>query len=805
MELNVELKSMQVDEKPLDFPQSINNAELLMLLQTTAELATDEIFWIKADSEIIYVNNAVCTKLGYEKSDLIGMRVWEWDLVFSKEIWPSFWSELKTKKHIDFETKHQCKDGHIIPVRVKAHFIQNGQDELVCAFVSDISDIKNQELKLKQQMQEAKALLQSKSALLEQEKRKFEEFVNLAPVGIAINHASDGKFEYVNNEFGRFTGYTVDELNTMDYWQLTPKKYEQQELLQLKNMAEKGRYGPYQKEYIHKDGHTYPVLLSGIKIVELTGQDYIWSVVQDISQQKQNEQELEAAKEKADLSALRMNIANDSAGIGIWEWDLNTNELIWDEWMHTLYGRSKKQFSGAYDTWTSSVHPDDLDNAIAKLSDAINGTDKYDPEFRVIRPDGQIRTMKASAEVIKDDTGKPIRVIGVNYDITEKVETIRALEKAKIAAENASKAKSHFLANMSHEIRTPMNAILGSLQLLSKSGVDPSLTSILNHASYSAKSLLTVINDILDYSKIESNKLDLEQQPFLLAEVLNSVQHDLNSLISTKRIEFLTIIDENFIDGWEGDVVRVKQIVLNLASNAVKFTHKGQVKIEISHVNHGQNNAISLNITDTGIGMSEEAQAQVFERFTQADSSTTRKYGGTGLGMSICISLINLMGGTINLTSVVDQGTCIEVMLPLKAVDVKAGCKTGQSAAAPILVGKRILVAEDNMINQVIIESMLKETQAHVSIVENGKLACDAIQKEDFDLVLMDIHMPEMDGIEAQQKINALKSHIPVIALTANIMVEDVKAYIKQGFVSHVGKPIDMNELYRVLHDYIPK
>ncbi|MBD1584709.1 PAS domain-containing hybrid sensor histidine kinase/response regulator [Pseudoalteromonas sp. S16_S37] len=698
-----------------------------------------------------------------------------------------------------FQWIHARSDGSTFPCLVSLTALPLGDKNLVLAIGRDITELSETQTQLENAVSDIERF---QSAYLE-EKEKFEQFVNLAPVGIVINRLSDGQFEYVNNEFSRFTGYGVDELNDMDYWQLTPKSYEDQEQHMLTLLAEEGRYGPYKKEYIHKLGHTYPVQLSGVKIAKSDGTEYIWSVVQDISAQQRIEKQLQATKDEAELSAFRMKLANDSAGIGVWEWDVVTNELIWDDWMYALYGIKEADFSGAYEAWESSVHPDDIEATKTLLFDAVAGKGTYDPEFRVVHPNGQIRTMKASAEVIRDANGQALKVVGVNYDITDKVNSISELQKAKLAADQANRAKSEFLANMSHEIRTPMNAILGGLQLLQNTQLSDDLKTILINASSSAKSLLTLINDILDYSKIENNKLELEQQPFLFSEVVKSVQFDVDTLVSNKGIDLVHVVDKSFTNGWLGDIVRVKQILLNLVSNAVKFTEKGRVTIELSCKEYQGKKAVCICVADSGIGMSGAAQARIFERFEQADSSTTRKFGGTGLGMSITINLVKLMGGTVNLSSQIGRGTTVDVILPLEKSDKNTTAQAHKAVVAPQLSGKKILIAEDNPINQVLIKSMLKDTNAELTLVANGKLAVEAAEQKDFDLILMDIQMPEMDGVEAQQQIHKINSDIRIIALTANVMLADVERYLQQGFTAHIGKPVDMNNLYGVLTRYL--
>ncbi|MBE0365728.1 hypothetical protein PULV_b0370 [Pseudoalteromonas ulvae UL12] len=697
-----------------------------------------------------------------------------------------------------FQWFHTRLDGSAFPCLVSLTAIHLKAESFILAIGRDISQLVETQEKLSAALTDLKLY----ESAYQKEKKKFETFVDLAPIGIAINSFDTGAFVYVNREFGRFTGYNLDELNQMDYWALTPENYQIQEETQLASLAQTGRYGPYQKEYIHKKGHHYPVLLSGIKITDEQGESFIWSVVQDISEQKVIEKQLVNAKKQADATARTMQLANDSAGIGVWEWDLVSNDLIWDEWMYKLYGVSPEQFSGAFDAWVSSVHPDDIDDAKAELFSAIEGRGQYNPEFRVIHPNGDIRTIKASAEVLLDEHGQAVKVVGVNYDVTEKVSTMARLAKAKLAAENAARAKSEFLSNMSHEIRTPMNAILGGLQLLRSASLEEGLGTILDNATYSAKSLLTIINDILDYSKIESNKLELEQAPFSLIKVLDSIKYDLDSQVSNKGIKFLISIDQHFVDGWLGDFVRVKQIFLNLASNAVKFTNEGRIELKVAVTELNQHQALAITVIDTGIGMDEAAQKKIFERFSQADTSTTRQYGGTGLGMSITNSLVTLMQGTIELTSVINKGTSVHVVLPLKQVALVANNEHVATQFVPDMGGRKILIAEDNKINQIVIQTMLKATQADVTIVDNGLLAVEAFAAHHFDLVLMDIHMPEMDGIEAQKKIKQMNDQVPIIALTANVMANHVAAYLNQGFVAHIGKPIDMQNLFDVLQRY---
>lgn len=375
----------------------------------------------------------------------------------------------------------------------------------------------------------------------------------------------------------------------------------------------------------------------------------------------------------------------------------------------------------------------------------------------------------------------------------------KLIAEAKTEAEEATRAKSDFLANMSHEIRTPMNAILGTLQLLESANLDKKSKELIIKASFSAKTLLTIINDILDYSKIEANQIVFEEQPFSILDVMDSIKSDLAAQARSKRIYLKIRATPEFSDGWLGDLVRVRQVILNLVSNAVKFTQQGGVSIQLSVEPYQNGEALCISVADTGIGMDEEQRLRIFERFAQADCSTTRQFGGTGLGLAISLNLVELMSGDLRVQSTSGEGTQVQVLLPLKRSELKKETITTKPQTVPDLSGKVILIAEDNDINQVIIGTMLEPTSARIIFAENGKVAIESYQQHRPDVVLMDIQMPEMDGIHAFKVIHDLNPELPVVALTANILTEDVQKYQHLGFVAHVGKPIEMPKLYEVL------
>ncbi|MGY0403276.1 ATP-binding protein [Pseudoalteromonas sp. SYSU M81236] len=371
--------------------------------------------------------------------------------------------------------------------------------------------------------------------------------------------------------------------------------------------------------------------------------------------------------------------------------------------------------------------------------------------------------------------------------------TERALEGTRI--------KSEFLANMSHEIRTPLNGIMGLLQILQPNIQKPNNIEVVAKALFSCRSLLTIINDILDFSKMEANELSVEQIDFSLSRVVESINSDFLPVCNEKSIYLKIEVSDDIEDLWIGDPVRIRQILLNLVSNAVKFTEQGGVKVIVKKA--AQREGIELDVIDTGIGMSKEGLSHLFNRFQQADNSITRRFGGTGLGMSITVNLINRMGGSIDVKSELGKGTRFTVYLPLKLSQKAHIDETITHIKVPDLTNQTVLIAEDNPLNTMIIKSMLGETNAELHFAQDGKQAIELFNKLNPRLVLMDIQMPNMGGIEACAHIRRVNEAVPIIALTANVMKENIIEYMNCGFNGHVGKPIEKHLLFNTINDVL--
>jgi CheY-like chemotaxis protein len=390
---------------------------------------------------------------------------------------------------------------------------------------------------------------------------------------------------------------------------------------------------------------------------------------------------------------------------------------------------------------------------------------------------------------------------GTVQDITELKLVQKSLVEAKENAENANKSKSRFLANMSHEIRTPLNGIMGFIELLQKQEADPQKIDYLNIIQTSSKSLLTVINDILDLSKIEDGNMKIEPVEFNLKQHLLELVSFFKSIADTNNISLHFEYPSELCEYVYTDPLRLKQILSNLVSNAIKFSPpNAAVTISL----HRKDEIIYIAVKDEGIGISEEAQQRIFNPFEQAEISTTRNYGGTGLGLSISKQLIQLLGGTIRLESKLAQGSTFS--FSIKAPEVHALEGHANDTKAPKLQG-HVLVAEDNKTNQLLISILLEEMNLTYTVVEDGQEAFEAFKtSEDYDLILMDINMPNMDGMEAAKRIRQSghpRQDIPIIALTANVMKEDVAEYLRSGMNDHISKPIDNDLLGKILADYL--
>ncbi|HTN46172.1 MAG TPA: tetratricopeptide repeat protein [Flavipsychrobacter sp.] len=454
------------------------------------------------------------------------------------------------------------------------------------------------------------------------------------------------------------------------------------------------------------------------------------------------------------------------------------------------YRKAHKELEAAFALAEGHSRKHDIMSIHEMLSVLYDKVGDIPKAFHHLKTFGELKE-----EIFKQTTFNKLR----NLQIRQQIELA---QKEKEVAEKTAMLKQQFMANMSHEIRTPMNAIVGMTRLLLEKEPKPDQLRYLNAIQQSADNLLVIINDILDLSKIEAGKIEIEHTDFALREVMQSVADMLMLKSEEKKIDFRTTVDEKIPRRLIGDPTRIHQILLNLASNAVKFTEKGHVEIKVSiERSESKRHLLRFDVIDTGIGIAEGYVGSIFESFTQAGSDVTRKFGGTGLGLTISKQLASLMNGDIVVSSELGKGTVFTVFLPLEEATSQ------EDAEKPNLVNDdtlqrleniRILLVEDNEFNRMVAEDTLREAipSAKIDMAFNGKEAVEKIVANPYDVVLMDIQMPVMDGVEATQAIRQeLKSDIHIIAMTANVLQEDIQRYLEVGMNAHIAKPFQKDEL----------
>jgi PAS domain S-box-containing protein len=434
----------------------------------------------------------------------------------------------------------------------------------------------------------------------------------------------------------------------------------------------------------------------------------------------------------------------------------------------------------------------------------------YEARFKN-RKTGEIRDGLYSKAPLTDAQGQVTGLVGTILDITDKNLFEQELRDAKRSAEAANQAKSDFLANMSHEIRTPMNGVIGMTDLALDSGLNPVQREYLNIVKSSAQSLMVILNDILDFSKIEAGKLNIEAVEFSLVDMVQETLKSLSARADKKALELTCTLASDLPPRVVGDPVRVRQVITNLCDNAIKFTARGGVAVEVSAAPHGLPDgtwALAFAVRDTGIGIAPEKQAGVFQAFHQADTSITRQFGGTGLGLTICARLVELMGGRIWLESVPGQGSTFRFTVHVKLPATKsAGSVAAEHApqAAPPAVCMRVLLVEDHPINQMLAKTLLGKWGHAVVVANNGQEAVDLFPTQTWSAVLMDMQMPVMGGLDATRAIRALEgsaTRTPIIAMTANAMEADRQACMEAGMDDYLAKPFNADTLQSMLMHY---
>jgi len=543
----------------------------------------------------------------------------------------------------------------------------------------------------------------------------------------------------------------------------------------------------------HKDGRVLPIRLA-IGRVAQAGEPLFVAFVSDIRERQQMEQALRDSEQQ-----YRSLIANSPGVTFRCRLDADWSMVVISDAVQALTGWPAQDFLDGRQHFAALIHRGDRARVNAAVEQALEADQSYAIEYRLHTVEGGERWVSETGRGQRDGQGRLQWIDGVILDITEAKRLQLQLEEAKKRAEAAVVAKSAFLANMSHEIRTPMNAILGFTELLLDTTLSESQRKHLSTVRGSARSLLGLLNDILDTAKLDKGAVDLEQADFSLRAVCEQALNSLRLLAQRKGLVLQLDYPEDEARYFKGDALRVQQVLLNLVGNAIKFTEQGAVTLAMRM----DREQIHLSVIDTGIGIAPDRIERIFDAFAQADASTTRRFGGTGLGTTISRQLVERMGGRITVDSVLGEGSCFHVWLPLPAgAPVQAGAAEEQAGIS--LPPLRLLVADDVAQNGELMQLMLGRDGHQVRLVTDGLQALQAFTEESFDAVLMDVHMPQLDGLAATRRIRQFeltqhRPRTPVIALTASVLEEDRQAALAAGMDGFATKPVEPQRLHAEL------
>lgn len=506
-----------------------------------------------------------------------------------------------------------------------------------------------------------------------------------------------------------------------------------------------------------------------------------------------------AERNRAEAQILQSQVLYEEAQfiakVGNWEYNLSNSELHWSKETYRIFELEHCHNEELYAAWREICHPVDRIKLDEAIQNTINTGEPFYVEHRAVFEAGRVKYIACIGEAIKNSEGQIVGLKGTDQDIT--------------AQKQATIAKSEFLASMSHEIRTPINGVIGITDLLMEEQLSPTQREYVDTLKFSAQHLSSIVSDILDFSKIESGKLVFERIPFNLAKVVTHVFRLFENSAKDKAINLTFIPDPRIKHLLTGDYVRLSQVLSNLLSNAIKFTDKGSVKLAYTLLEETESSVwIKFTVKDSGVGIPAHQLEQIFDDFTQADVSTSRKYGGTGLGLTISKKLIEQQGGTIAVESHMGQGSIFSVKMKYDKHEViPAPVATNIPAKQAMnLRGMTFLIAEDNNVNVLVLTAILKKWEAKYTVAADGQEAIDCMKKADFDAIIMDIQMPNVDGKEATQVIRQFtddrKRNIPIIAFTAEASVEFHQEYLNCGFNDCITKPFRPEHLYSVLKKY---
>jgi len=622
-----------------------------------------------------------------------------------------------------------------------------------------------------------------------------------------------GQIEYINSKFCGVSGYTPEELIGQNHSLINSGHHSREFWREFWRTIASGK--TWQGEICNRSkfGKIYWVSATITPFTDAQGKIERYVAIRvDITARKLAEQELRDSEE-------RYKIVLEGSSAGLWDWDLTTDTVHYSARFRGLLGAAESELTDTIVSFEERLHCDDHERVMAAWQDHLDTGRRFDVDCRLMLQNGDYRWFNIRGQALWDEKAKPCRMAGSLMDVHPQKCAEAALLNARNIAEAANQAKSEFVAVMSHEIRTQMNAVVGFTELLFDTTLGANQRNYVETIQRSGQSLIAIINDVLDYSKIEAGKLDVECVDFDAISLAEIAVRTLSLQAQAKSIALTVQFEPEIPRGVSADYNRVGQVLMNLLGNAIKFTKQGGVTLEVKTITANEIPCLRFNVIDTGMGIPVEQQGKLFTKFTQATVSTSREFGGTGLGLAICKRLVELMRGQIGLESVAGEGSTFWFTLPLATggtlntagLEVSAPDAATRERSAPLVAQEKsnriweVLVADDNQLNQQLASAFLIKLNCHPQIAQNGEEAAYLVTQHRFDLVLMDYQMPKLNGLEATAAIRHWESfqpqarRLPIIALTANYSYEFARHCLAGGMDGSLAKPLIFKELARVI------